>query len=140
MKKLLFIFVTSLLIGCGTDQGKGKSYKYTIKNDSGKNITINSFRTFYPKRITPLITSLNNGESITKTFDDTLPPSGYDFTVFFNGDSLVINYNNEKKQVYTMFKGVDEVKGPFAKAGTIENFVFSEEDYANSIPCNGNCN
>jgi hypothetical protein len=33
-----------LLIGCGTEQGNGKSYTYTKKNESGKNITINSFR------------------------------------------------------------------------------------------------
>jgi hypothetical protein len=86
-----------LLIGCGTEQGNGKSYTYTIKNESGKNITINSFRNTYPK-IKPNITQLNNGQSITKHLRDTLPPSGYDFAVFFNRFTWV-NYNNEKKQI-----------------------------------------
>jgi hypothetical protein len=44
-----------------------------------KNITINSFREYISKRLSPIITQLNNGQSITKTFEIPLPPSGYDF-------------------------------------------------------------
>jgi hypothetical protein len=138
MKNLLFTTMALLLIGCGTEQGNGKSYTYTIKNESGKNITINSFRNTYPKRLSPIITQLNNGQSITKTFEDTLPPSGYDFAVFFNGDSLVVNYNNEKKQIFTI-NNISS-RNPFNYTGSIENFIFSEVDYNNSISCNNNCN
>jgi hypothetical protein len=50
----------------------------------------------------------------------------------------VVNYNNEKKQIFTI-NNISS-RNPFNYTGTIENFIFSEVDYNNSISCNNNCN
>lgn len=145
MKKLLYIYLVSLMLLSCTDQGSGKFYKYTIENKSGKNIKISSYRSTYPKRDIPIVMVLNNGQSLTKIFQDNLPPSGYDFAVFFNGDSIVINYENLKFQKYDFYDGkiCDQnplFNSPFCKSGTTVTFTFTLEDYQNAQDCGGNCN
>ncbi len=99
MKNLIYTYLILTLIGCGTDQDEGKFYNYSIKNESGKNIKINSYRNSYPIRDTPTVIELENGEELIKNYQ-TLPSPPvdlYNFNRFFEGDSLVINYSNEKK-------------------------------------------
>lgn len=138
MKNLFLAFITLAIIGCGTDQGEGNFYNYSIINESGKDITINSYRTIYPIREIPVIIQLANGENLTKTYQDALPPSGYDFGVFFEGDSIIINFNNEKKQVFTFITNNNN-RNPFSYAGITETFIFTTQDYENAEDCNGNC-
>lgn len=137
MRKIILIITLLITFSCGTDLGEGKFYNYSIRNESGKDITIYSYRTIYPIREKPIIIQLANGESLTKTYQDALPPTGYDFGVFFEGDSIIINFNNEKKQVFT-FKTNNE-RNPFWYGGISETFIFTEQDYQNAEDCNGNC-
>jgi hypothetical protein len=55
-----------------------ENHTYTIKNESGKNITINSFRNTYQKKIKPNYNTTKQWSKHNKTFED-IPPSGYDF-------------------------------------------------------------
>lgn len=138
MKNLILLILSITLTGCwGTDQGEGKFYEYTIRNESGKNIEISSYRNIYPERNTAIIIQLKNEEELKKTFQDNLPPSGYNFGVFFNGDSLIINYNNERKQVFTF--PTENDRNPFFYTGTDVTYIFTEQDYENAEDCNGNC-
>ena len=137
--KTIYFLILFLILSCGTDQGTGKFYNYTIKNESGFDIKINSFRTVFPKRETPVITNLSNNQSINKTFQDVLPPGGYSFVAFFDGDSLVINYDNLKKQIFDHSDNQNP-GNPFSHRGTEVTFVFTEEDYENAEPCeNDDC-
>jgi 5,10-methylene-tetrahydrofolate dehydrogenase/methenyl tetrahydrofolate cyclohydrolase len=76
---LLFTIMALLLIDVQNKEWKIIYLHY--KNESGKNITINSFRIHIQKRLSPIITQLNNGQSITKTFEDTFTSIRYDFAV-----------------------------------------------------------
>lgn len=132
---LLIIYFVPLLMA--TDCGKGKFHEYKIRNESGKDIKISSYRNIYPIRQTPIYTQLVNDGELTKTYQDGLPPSGYSFGAFFNGDSLIVNYNNERKQIFTF--PTENDRNPFYNTGTNVTFVFTQQDYENAKPCNGNC-
>ena len=137
MRKIILIIILIITVSCGTDLGDGEFYNYSLRNNSGKDVTIYSYRTIYPIRENPLIIQLADGENLTKTYKDALPPTGYNFGVFFNGDSLIINYNNERKQI---FKWTDQNdRNPFNYFETNVEFIFTEQDFENAEPCNGNC-
>lgn len=48
MKKLFIPFTIIFVLGCGTDQGEGTFYKYTVRNESSKNIKIKSYLSNFP--------------------------------------------------------------------------------------------
>ncbi len=145
MRKIILLITLIITVNCCTDFGEGKFHKYTIKNESGKDIIISSYRNSYPERNTPIFIQLENGAELTKTYQDQLPPTGYDFAVFFQGDSIIINYENVKTQKYDVFDGLiceqnSLFKSPFCETGSpIQTFIFTEEDYQNAEDCNGNC-
>jgi hypothetical protein len=129
---------------CETDQGNSKTYTYTIKNTSGYNLKIYSY---INEIVDPKVTIINEGEEITKTYEDFNPPSGYDFSRFFDDaestmgrDSIIIIYNNEKKQSF--ISKCDTERNPlnFCIYGDLEEiFVFTSNDYQNAEDCNGDC-
>lgn len=146
MKKIFFIIISLLCIQCGTDQGSGKTYIYTLKNLSGYNIKIYSYSNL-SEFTNPKVTIVNNGEEITKTYEDFNPPSGYDFSIFFDDaqstmgrDSIIIIYNNEKKQSF--ISECDTERNPLnfcVYSDLEENFEFTANDYENAEDCGGNC-
>ena len=145
MKKIILAVSSFIIIGCwGTDQGKGKFYEYTIRNESGKKISIKSYYADSPS-IEPILINLDIGEELTKTYQDILPPSPYDFGYFFGNnnnprDSLKVIYNNSKVSYYYFVEGTSQnEKSPFNLSGTNVTFVFTQQDYENAEPCNGNC-
>lgn len=136
------------LFGCfGTDQGKGKFFRFNVMNESGKVIKIAAYLSQYPK-VAPIITTLDIGETITKTHQDGLPPSSpYSYGAFLGDgenrrDSLKIIYSNSKIQFFTMECSEDK-RNPLnfcVYNGTEETYIFTEEDYENAIPCNEELN
>ena len=40
MKNIILILFPLFFLSCGTDQGEGKAYTYTVKNESDKRIEI----------------------------------------------------------------------------------------------------
>lgn len=130
-------------LACTPEAGKAKTYIYTVKNESGVKIKILGYPKFRPN---PYVISLENGEELTETYQDVLPPRGYDFRYFFGGnnfraDSLRVIYNDTKYKDYN-FRNNTDVRNPiFNQTGnTIETHIFTEDDYINSETCNGNCN
>lgn len=141
MKNLFLLILMSTLLGCGTDQGEGKIYTYSVKNQTDKRIEIFA----YDKNnldSEPNITIMNPDDEITKTFQDGLPPQGYTYGVFFGGDSLVVLYSNERYNtfVFTSCAGSDRNPLNTCEYHSLEEyFIFSSQDYQNAIPCDGNC-
>ena len=137
MKKIILTVSSFFVIGCWWTQVENKSYKYTLRNESGKDIKVSSFRTFYPPRETPDITILDNEEELIKTYEVSSQPDIFNFISFFNGDSLIVNYNNERKQIFTF--PTENERNPFYHTGTNVTFVFTQQDYENAEDCNGSC-
>ena len=143
MKTAILMLIAILIIGCGTDQGKSTLYTYTIKNDSGKNITIKAYRINRPD-IAPVITNLPQGEKLTKTYRDGLPPNGYDFTDFYADknnrfiDSIIVIYDKTK---LSGFRENCSDRNPlnFCDYNPNLTFIFTAQDFENAQDCNGNC-
>ena len=145
MKKILLTTLVSLFfMRCGTDQGSSKTYVYTVKNTSGYNLKIYAYLN---EIVSPTITLINNGEELTKKYEDFNPPSGYDFSRFFDPlrtamgrDSIMIIYNNEKKQNFKSKCDTDRNPLNFCEySGLRETFIFTNEDYENAEDCGGPC-
>ncbi|MDT0642188.1 hypothetical protein RM553_05015 [Zunongwangia sp. F363] len=143
MKNLLtFTCFLLLLNSCGTDQGEGKNYVFTLVNSSGHDIRIDSYSSLEEDAE---IIALRNGEEITKQFKSPAPPMEeyYSYISFFQGDSIVVTYNSEKQQIFVQEESCEgDVRNPLnicLYGDTEETFVFTEQDYENAIPCAGDC-
>jgi len=145
MKNFLMIFsFLFILNSCGTDQGEGETYIYTLINSSGHNIKIEAFNLTSREEVSK-ITYLENGEEITKKFTSPAPPMQeyYSYVGFFEGDSIIITYDNEKRKVFVLETCEGDSRNPInicLYSNLIETFTFSEEDFENAAPCDGDCN
>ena len=169
MIKIKFIFplIIMFLICCGPDMGARTTFKLTVKNKSGVPIVVNSYNTSSqrPEEIV-FKTFLKDGQAITKTFRDGLPPHGYFFSDFFgalegdsSADSVKIIYNDIKQKNFR-YGFIDDDGNIIDDDGNINNgyinkrnplshfynngepivtFIFTKEDYENAEDCNGSC-
>ena len=150
MRMLLF-FITMCFVACGTDQGELKTYRYTVRNETGVQIEVKSFNTNNPNSILSELT-IDNSQEITKNYQDAIPQRGYGFDRFFgssNGftaaDSIIIIFNSEKSKSYKLETRceVGDERNPlntcFHNNNEEETFIFTIEDYQNAEDCNGNC-
>lgn len=142
--KALFFLISLTLLGCGTDQGELKTYKYTVRNESGVKIKLKGYK--INENSAPLIIELEDNTELTKTFEDGLPPKGpYGFGDFFESDSLIVIYNSEKFESFKLETRceIGDERNPlntcFHSINEEETFIFTEEDYQNAEPCNGAC-
>lgn len=145
MKNIIITILLLVFVGCGTDQGEGIFYKYTVINESGKPIRVEAYDSQFPDQV-PIITRLAVGEKLTKTYETGLPPSSYGFENFFGEeqderDSLRVIYNNSKIEI---FKGEcsEQTNNPlnFCVYNGLETaFIFTQQDYENAEPCDGGC-
>ena len=142
MKSLLFLMIVVLMLSCGTDRGEEVTYNYLVKNESGKSIKIKSFQN-YPNNIT-VINTQNVSIPITGILQLRVkrgPGESYNFTNFFNGDSIVVIFDNLKK-IELSTKDLTNTRNPlnvtlYSKPN--ETFIFNVEDYNSAIPCVGFC-
>ncbi|MDO5637304.1 MAG: hypothetical protein Q4G18_08645 [Myroides sp.] len=82
------------------------------------------------------IFKLAHGEEINqKTLVD--PRDSYSFEDFFNGTTIIITYDNERKQTYE-WNG-REPRNPYRRYGRNETVILTNEDYQEATPCNGSC-
>ncbi|WP_073016552.1 hypothetical protein [Flavobacterium micromati] len=144
MKKAIVALTAILMFNCGPDQIECTLYTYTIRNESGKNITIKAYRINRPD-IAPVITNLAIGEKLTKNYRSCPPSGNYNFTDFYADrntriiDSITVIYENSK------FRGFREDcsdRNPlsFCDYSTEVTFTFTAQDYENAQDCNGKCN
>lgn len=156
--RTLFFLITLFFISCGPDMGETKTYTYTVRNESGVQIKILAYYSYYSLNLNAVrhtillhTTLLNSGEQITKQYQDFLPPRGYNFSSFFanlNGirsitDSIKVIYNNTK---FKSFISETNCNGGFRNplntciySDTEETFIFTADDYENAEDCIGNC-
>ena len=133
-----FLLILSNFWACHTDDGK--VFTYSVINESGKNITVTAFNR-NDKFREPVITKIDNGEDIVKEYEADPPskPNGYSYTAFFQGDSIVVRYANERRQIFVEVCGENE-ENPLNFClfnGTKETFVFNQEGYDDAAPCDG---
>ena len=144
MKNIILLLLPLIILSCGTDQGEGKTYHYTVKNESGKSISIKAFKTSYPSVNDPRTTLLDIGEELSKTYKTPPPPPVeiYSFESFFEGDSIVVTYANEKYQTFISNGCNGGETNPLNRCiygSKVELFTFTEEDYENAEDCDVNC-
>jgi uncharacterized lipoprotein YehR (DUF1307 family) len=142
MKKIILaIFIVFVLCACV--QEDLDTYKYTVRNESGKNIIIRSYYSTSPEVI-PVITNLSDSKELTKT--ETTKHT-YNFSNFFGDnsswirDSITIIYGGEKIMFFKSDCVNDRNPLNFCKYnGLEETFIFTKEDYENAEFCDDECN
>ncbi len=141
--KILFpiLIICFSLNSCHSDDGN--IYTYTLKNNSGINIEIVAFRQTNEFR-EPITTILENGNEIVKEYESDPPstPNTYSYVGFLQGDSIIVNYGNEKQQIFVQETCDGNERNPLnicIYSDQQETFTFTEEDYQNASPCDGNC-
>lgn len=139
MKKLLnIIFLLLIFNSCGTDQDY-KNYKFTLINLSGYNIKIDAYS---PDRKNINTIEIRNQEEITKKFKAYMGDI-YTYLDFFEGYSIVVTHNNEKRRSFIqVLKCEEEEENPLNSClyrDTEEIFIFTTQDYNNAEFCNGSC-
>lgn len=147
MRKMIVLIFPLAMMGCwSTDQGSTRTYTYTVKNESGTDIIISSYMSYYPD-VSPIKMNLLNGEEKTQTYEDFNPPRGYTFQRFFGNDdnqrdSIVIVYGKKKFSSFKSEGCSGSARNPLnfcVYRELQETFVFVKEDYENAEDCNGNC-
>jgi hypothetical protein len=143
MRTLLPILIICFgFISCHTDDGR--LYTYTLKNNSGIDIEIMAFSQTNEFR-EPITTLVDNGEEIVKQYesDPPLNPNIYSYLGFLQGDSIIVSYDNEKQQIFVQETCEGSERNPLnicIYSDRQETFTFTEEDFQNATPCNGDCN
>jgi hypothetical protein len=143
MRTLLPILIICFgFISCHTDDGR--LYTYTLKNNSGIDIEIMAFSQTNEFR-EPITTLVDNGEEIVKQYesDPPLNPNIYSYIGFLQGDSIIVSYDNEKQQIFVQETCEGSERNPLnicIYSDRQETFTFTEEDFQNATPCNGDCN
>lgn len=146
MKKLLLLSTIIFFISCGTDQGPGLIFRYTVANKTNYDITAKGYHT--NGNLNPVVVKIKSNESITKTFEQSLPAAEiYRFANFFGSDdkgidSLVIIYGDERFQTFKSDCGNNNenpLDGCFYN-GREEKFVFTSANFDEGIDCNSECN
>ncbi|MCB9425955.1 MAG: hypothetical protein H6584_02840 [Flavobacteriales bacterium] len=139
--RLICLSFCLILFGCKEDDGV-TTYTYTIENHSGAEVKIIGYSKTSTSVFPPLIIYLKDGEHMTKTHQDGLPPNPYDFSDFFERrDSIRVVFDNSKALVY-LGECSENKRNPLnfcVYHSTVENFVITEEDYQNAEDCDGDC-
>ncbi|MDO5637305.1 MAG: hypothetical protein Q4G18_08650 [Myroides sp.] len=127
-----------LSVGCVDKEYREMEYRHTLWNKSGKDIRINIYKISMNGHPHRWINTLNIPNNEELTFRAKSEHSNYDFVDVFKGDSIVINYQNERKKTYTIFFDPD-IRNLFKRKGRNVTYIFEEADYNLATPCNGDC-
>lgn len=145
--KVLFFLIVALFWSCGPEAGC-ESYKFSLQNLSGFKIKIVGYDSNNPE-LQPNIFIINNDETITKTYENC-PPGDipyYSFSNFFKSDSIKVIFNTNKvlffkRNIICEGGNENDMNNPLNECiyrNENELFIFTEEDYENAEPCNGDC-
>lgn len=99
MRKIISILIVILIFGCDDRNDEVKSFHFSIKNSSDKNVTIYCYKSYLPNEVQKTITI-----SAGQTFNEVIETNESDspgFSDFLKGDSIVINYENLSKEIYS---------------------------------------
>jgi hypothetical protein len=157
MKKIFLIkFLAVLILGCSDRGDKPVEYRFEIINDSGVDLKILSYNPENPDIVRKSI-EIEDNDVYLESFNSRYSEEAYFFSDVFNGDSIVINYGNEKQQFFYCLRdhddGTDEgcneprnILAMFEDSdgnpndGIILNrYTFSSTDFENASPCEADC-
>ena len=143
MKNLIYLICFTFFISCDTDEKK-ISYNFKIENNSGKDIIITSYNSQNPTVIQRTI-SISNESFFIESIESKEGDKSYIFEDILKGDSIVVNYNNERIEIYTCIDrfgtalGCDEPRNllSFYNVVPLENskntiYKFTSTDYDNA--------
>lgn len=149
MIKNLMVLMIPLMAGlCGSDYDE-VIYDYTLKNNSGYDITTKIYKKYKPEFFNTI--QLRNGDSIHKRFTGDNVSMKYNFSSLLSGsigwadyDSLVIYYEDKKYKIYTDRFEINNTDSRnllnyMLFGGESERYEFTNEDYLNAQECNSNC-
>jgi len=153
MKKIILILSAVILTSCVTES-RMYPRQYSLKNNSNQNIKLKFYLTSNNQLSNEIIINDNqiftSGEIKFSKPHSTDPDYIVAVSEFSKGgDSLIVIYSDLKKSnFYIDFNGnfsapIDRNPYRFGNYTDIGNdtfqFIFTEEDYNNSVDCGGNC-
>ncbi|MEL6976606.1 MAG: hypothetical protein AAGL29_14620 [Bacteroidota bacterium] len=147
MKLLCFVISLNILACGSTDQDV--LYTFSISNNSGEDITIRGYNSNIPDRVqrTIVVPYLDRFEAQFRSRDSG---PDYDFSDVFEGDSIIIDYNNLRTRTFTCIRrgsqgvGCSESRNilnvlPEPVSGQdilAAEYEFTETDFENALPIN----
>ena len=122
-------------------------YAFSVTNDSGREISITSFKADFPE-IAPKQVSLKNKEVLLEEFPSRDSGRSYSFLDVFDGDSINVDYAGSRFQIITCIRRGSEGVGcsvprnilnvlPEPVSGTdilLSEYVFTAEDFNTAQP------
>jgi hypothetical protein len=152
MKKIFLISIFTILFGCTEE---GKTYYYTITNNSGVTIEIIPY-TQQGNLILSKKMILLNGQSINKKDFDGTPGGGTpNIARVIPSDEYLTKvefvFNNTKKSVFSrcgftidgIVANCDDTRNIFRPEYNDEQtevYIITPDDYQNALDCGGICN
>lgn len=102
MKNIKFIIclIVLLQLGCTDRNDDDIYYDFILKNETNKSITITTYHRYYGNVLQRTII-LNTGESLTESLQSNASGPDYVFEDFLKGDSIIVNYQNERKEIFS---------------------------------------
>ena len=154
---LIFVIIFMFLSSCVTEADMWER-TYQVKNNTGYDVTFRAFKNYTGigpfEDITILDGDIFIGETTSgSNFDYINDPNNLDPTSSYDFIRFIVIYNNERSAICSvdfddndsaifsspivrnLFRG-----GNYTDIGNdIYEFVLTEEDYNNAIPCDGDC-
>ncbi len=102
MKKIKFIIclIVFIQLSCTDRNDDDIYYDFLLKNETNKNIIITTYHRYHDNDLQRTIT-LSSGESLSESLQSTSSGPDYVFEDFLKGDSIIINYQNERKEIFS---------------------------------------
>lgn len=110
MKNLIYLTILIIFFGCTDRNDSTRFFNFRIENNSGKNITITSYDSGEPTVIKKII-NINNNSFYFKSFESRASDAGYLLEDVVEGDSLVIDYEGDRKEIFTCINRFNEATG-----------------------------
>jgi hypothetical protein len=152
MKKIFLISTFYILFGCTEE---GKTYYYTITNNSGVTVEIIPYTQQGDLLLGKKITLLNGKSINKKEFNGTPGGGSPDIARAIPSDEYLTKvefvFNRTKRKVYArcgftidgVIANCDDTRNIFREEYNNEQteiYIITPEDYQNAIDCGGNCN
>lgn len=130
------------------------SRQYSLKNETNQNIKLKFYFKYNEQLVYGEIIKLNDTEVFNGGFLETDQPHSndvdYPINTFKASDSVVIIFNNEKRNIMFLQNGDNIFSTPIDRnvfrhgnyvnmGGNNFQFTITEEDYNNAEDCNGDC-
>tara|TARA_B100001057_G_C22712743_1_gene896470 strand:- start:572 stop:1051 length:480 start_codon:yes stop_codon:yes gene_type:complete len=149
---LAALFLSCSIVSCCYE----REYVYTIRNETGVRLKINPYD-YENQIVQEKVIILNDKEEFTHKYISRDARVHFWPSDYFRSQYLEVIYNNEKKEIfpYSWHELEDSLrdalevyidtlriytyKDPLNYQDFDEPFIFTEEDYENATPCEGDC-